>query len=224
MNKKAHILCVQNSKQMQEKEWLECLQLIPEKDHSIINKFRFWERRQSSLIGKLLLKKALETLSIEKTLFDVQYTTYNKPYLDADFSFSISHSGEYVICAFTSNKEPLGVDIEKIEKKINLENFSSVLTKREKKEISNSREPLVTFYNIWTIKEAISKADGRGLNLPLDAIEIYQNYTLFETQKWYYKPVFIENNYKCNIATTCKNFEVKFKQISIKELVRNFHQ
>ncbi|RBW54725.1 hypothetical protein DS884_17405 [Tenacibaculum sp. E3R01] len=219
MNNKAHVLCVHNGDQMKDKIWLECLQLIPNKYHAEINKFRFWERRQSSLIGKLLLKKALNFFSVDKTLLDIKYTTYKKPYLEDDFSFSISHSGEFVVCAFTPNKEPIGVDIEKIERKIDLNNFSSVLTKREKNSITQSREPITTFYNIWTIKEAVSKADGRGLNLPLNTIDTCQNYISLGTKKWYYKPISVEDNYKCNITTTCKDIEVKLKLTTISELL-----
>jgi phosphopantetheine--protein transferase-like protein len=66
---------------------------------------------------------------------------------------------------------PLGVDREKIEER-NESFYKEAFTERERSTISNDKE-LGTIY--WTIKEAVSKALGEGLNISLHDIEITDN-------------------------------------------------
>ncbi|MHA1447485.1 MAG: 4'-phosphopantetheinyl transferase family protein, partial [Candidatus Heimdallarchaeaceae archaeon] len=66
---------------------------------------------------------------------------------------------------------PIGIDIEKIEERS--ESFyKEAFTEKERNQISSNAE-LGTVY--WTIKEAITKAIGEGLNISLHDIEISSN-------------------------------------------------
>lgn len=212
------VISVRNHTLMSQDLWNYYLSLIPEDQHLKITKFYHWKDRQASLIGKLLLKKVTENYFDEGVFSKLKYTKYQKPYLDEEFSFNISHSGEYVVFAYTLSKEPLGIDIEKIDPKIKIEDFHSVLTAVEKNKIHKSQTPICTFYDLWTIKEAVSKADGRGLHIPLTEIKINEDHIITNTDKWFYKNILITENYKCHISTSIKDFKVNLTQMTIDDL------
>ncbi|CAL2078443.1 4'-phosphopantetheinyl transferase family protein [Tenacibaculum sp. 190524A02b] len=213
-----YVQYVHNCKPLTKKLWDKGLQLIPKEFHTSINKFRFWNDRQASLLGKLLLQKAFKNLSINKSLNDIQYTKYNKPYIEDTISFNISHSGEYVVCAYVKEKNALGIDVEKINKEINIDDFSTVLNSSEKSNIVKSTSPFDEFYKIWTIKESVCKADGRGLNFPLQTIKIHSDCIHQETKRWYYKNIDIHNDYKCHLVTSEKDFTLDISMLTNKEL------
>lgn len=79
------------------------------------------------------------------------------------FHFNISHSGDWVICAF-SNYE-IGIDIEKIDevnlsiakKYFNIDEYNVLLN------INNSADKKSFFYTLWTLKESYLKNLGIGI-------------------------------------------------------------
>ncbi len=84
---------------------------------------------------------------------------YGKPYaVGLDVNFSISHSGDYAICA-VSEKE-IGADIEKI-REINPAVSKRFTSESEADYISSHKNGL---FEIWTLKEAYFKCIGTGLN------------------------------------------------------------
>ena len=80
--------------------------------------------------------------------------------------FNLSHSGEMVACIICKNEA--GIDIER-ERKINPAIADKYFTKAEKELIS---ENLYTFTDIWVRKEAVAKADGRGIAAGLGNIDV----------------------------------------------------
>ena len=82
--------------------------------------------------------------------------------------FSLSHSGDYAVCAISERQEEkLGVDIErrrKDEGKI-AEHF---FCENEVRSIHSAED----FYRFWTLKESFTKAQGLGLGLELNSFEV----------------------------------------------------
>ena len=66
----------------------------------------------NSLIGRLMLKSALEENGFAADLNKLQYNEYGKPFFPGVY-FSISHSGYLVTLAYSKVCE-LGIDCEKI--------------------------------------------------------------------------------------------------------------
>ena len=62
-------------------------------------------------------------------------------------------------------------------------------------------EQLESFYHHWTQKEAIVKAHGSGLNIPLNSFEINNNTTIIENKQYFLKEIVLNSQYKCNVAT-----------------------
>nr|WP_176829804.1 4'-phosphopantetheinyl transferase superfamily protein [Tenacibaculum sp. MAR_2009_124] len=119
---------------------------------------------------------------------------------------------------FSLTRNSLGIDIEKIEPNINISDFKEVLTSGESLKIASSEDTLGTFYEIWTIKEAGMKADGRGLSIPLDQIEIDLESLKIGITKWYYRNLVIDKDYKCHLVIDSPDFNVTVQKVKKEDL------
>ena len=178
----------------------EYLNKLPEFIRLQISKYRFWQDAHATLLGKLLLAKALEDhFKDQYTLGDIKYLNHNKPHIHESFDFNISHSGDYVICAL-SHEGKIGIDIEKI-KPINYVEFKRVFRDDELKDIHESEQPYEKFFDYWTKKEAVIKADSRGMTIPLKDIFLEENDATVFNCTWFLRELYIDSNYKCNLAS-----------------------
>lgn len=96
-----------------------------------------------------------------------------KPYLRdyPDVSFSLSHSGDYVLCAVS--EDCVGADIQKKEP-LKADIASRFYSDAERKLIACSEDSLTAFYHIWVLKESYVKYTGKGLSEGLDSFSVYQ--------------------------------------------------
>ncbi|WP_299136672.1 4'-phosphopantetheinyl transferase superfamily protein [uncultured Tenacibaculum sp.] len=188
-------------KKLPENEYRKLSRLLPKKMQERLYKFRRWQDAYTYLYGKLLLKKSMLQFGYDNSLESIKTTEHGKPYFEnTSFSFNISHSEEYVVCAISNDeKVNLGIDIEKV-KPIKLDGFSAVFSPEEKREIDSYNK----FYTCWTRKEAIVKADGRGLTIPLNTINTLSSSTKLDDEKYYLSKVDINKGYIAHIASQTK--------------------
>jgi 4'-phosphopantetheinyl transferase len=104
------------------------------------------------------------------------YTPTGKPFLpdDPDVHFNLSHAADLALVA-VSGDGPVGVDIERIQSSSVVDSTSgTVLSSPEREELRrlSGRSRCERFTWLWTRKEAYIKADGRGLQLQLDLIDV----------------------------------------------------
>ena len=88
--------------------------------------------------------------------------------------WSVSHSGERVGVAFTFGV-PVGLDVEQCRPDVSIEELApEVLTPPELGVFATipSQRRVAAFFTYWTRKEAVAKATGRGLTLPLNTFEV----------------------------------------------------
>ncbi len=99
------------------------------------------------------------------------YGPYGKPCSEGhpEIQFSLSHSGAMIVYAQAS--APVGVDVEEI-RDIDVSVFHRFLSAAEKRLIASAADPLLSFYRVWTMREAFAKQTGRGL--PLFGEEKYE--------------------------------------------------
>jgi 4'-phosphopantetheinyl transferase len=159
-----------------------------------------WQDRTANLLGKMLLIAGIRSLGLKLTLSDLKFDIHNRPYFNKLIDFSISHSGEYVICVLGIGQQ-LGIDIEEI-KTIEFGDFKQVFTQEQFELIYSAPDPYAQFFKLWTIKESVVKADGRGLSLSLHDIIIRQNTAILLHKQWFVKDIKIADNYSTSLAST----------------------
>ena len=186
---------------IQESEFTSFLQLMPATERNKIVKYIRWQDKIACLFGKLLLIDGLKIIGYESSLIArLEYTSYGRPYLPVDIDFNISHSGNYVICAIAKNMN-LGVDIEEI-KQIDLIDFQDTMNPDQWQMIHRDSDPAKAFFRFWTIKESIVKAIGKGLSIPFQDLEIFDNKIRFDGKFWQTQEINIHDNYSASIATS----------------------
>lgn len=94
--------------------------------------------------------------------------------LPAPIAFNVSHSGRHGLIALAPRGR-VGVDVEERAPQRNLDVLiDAVLGPRERAEVmaASGRRKLDVFLDLWTLKEALSKAHGLGLSLDVSSFEI----------------------------------------------------
>lgn len=173
-----------------------------------------WQDRTSNLLGKVMLLSGLKVMGLNFGLHDLKFNTFNKPFFDELFDFSISHSGSYVVCVCGTGLK-LGVDIEEI-RKIDLQDFKQVLSEDEFRRITCSSDSLSEFFKLWTMKESVAKANGIGLSLPLTNITLAGSKAVVADKEWLLREIHIDCNYRAMLAYDQK--EVVFHEQELDSL------
>lgn len=119
--------------------------------------------REQSLGAELLLYEALRRrYPAAEPPVSCAYREGGKPYLPdfPDFRFSLAHSGGVAACA-AGNGE-LGVDIEP-EGRLDYAKLRRYFAPEERDYIEASPEPNFAAGQVWCLREAFAKYDGRGI-------------------------------------------------------------
>lgn len=189
------------------------LSKIPDEFKKKILAYRRWEDRVASLYGKLLLMRGLHDLEIKVSLSDLKYTPFGRPFIENQPDFNISHSGNMVACAFISSGK-VGLDVEEI-KEIELRDFQEQFTQREWEMIGSKEDQYKQFYRFWTIKEAVIKAKGQGLNIPLKQVDASESPIKVGKEQWFIKKIDILNQYQIHLASE-KEIETDPQVVEVK--------
>ena len=166
-----------------------------------ISKYKRWEDAKSTVLGRLLLAYGLKHF-YKKDINNLKmnFSKDKKPFLgNSSIQFNISHSKDLIVCAISSLGD-IGVDVEKINE-LNIDDFKDQFSSLEYRRIHNSKSVLESFYEHWTQKEAIVKAHGSGLNIPLNTFEINNNSAIIANKQYYLKEIALNPQYKCNVAS-----------------------
>ena len=175
------------------------LTLLPTHLQQKVLRFRGWQDQHASLLGKLLLRIALKNAGRSTDLGDLHYTLENKPFFPDGPMFNLSHSGNRVVCLL-GDRNPLGIDIELLSP-LPFDDFQAQFTENEWAVIRNAPSPLTAFYRFWTAKESILKADGRGLGIPLQSLDLSKTMTLtLDGATWSVHELPLFDNYACHYA------------------------
>lgn len=183
-------------------EFQACLQVVSKESRKSILRYSRWEDRYNCLFGRILILIGLKSFGYKlSSLPPLKYTPYLRPYLDFNIDFNVSHSGNAVICAF-SDEGKIGIDIEQV-RELEVESLFSFFHPDERVRLRLAKNPLLLFYELWTRKESIIKADGQGLNIPLYRIRIDPDGKAeVEGKVWQSYPIEIFDDYCIHVATT----------------------
>jgi 4'-phosphopantetheinyl transferase len=121
--------------------------------------------RQTRVLGRLLVRSALETLGVANgDLAGWRLDRFGRPSLSGCAAdCSVSHSGGLVVAA-ASVPGRVGVDVEVLAP-LPLEALDAAFGPGEMDDILSAGDQTRRALEIWTGKEATLKADGRGMSL-----------------------------------------------------------
>lgn len=121
--------------------------------------------RVRALLGAHLGRDPRELVFVENE--------FGKPRLAdrPDVHFSLSHSQDRALLAVSEGLE-IGADLEGVRSVDHLGLARRYFHRNEVAAIERHADPQQAFFRIWTLKEAVVKALGTGLLIPLDAFEI----------------------------------------------------
>lgn len=111
--------------------------------------------------GRLLLSQLYRQLT-GQDMPQIAITERGKPYfVDSPYHFSISHTKRRVTCAISDR--PIGIDIEEIDRDIDLRLADKILSPGERTEYDKAEDKRIALLTFWVLKEAQTKCTGEGL-------------------------------------------------------------
>ena len=159
--------------------------------------------QRRSLMAGVLLRYGLEELGLSYERVEFAVTKEGKPYLKShpEIFYSLSHSGEYVICLIADRN--VGADIESNKRKLFQDGNEEKLLALAQKSFSREEyEGLVhltkkerdeLFLKLWTRKEAYGKTLGQGVWAEMEKnTSIDEKYLSFWLEKEYYVSIYCE--------------------------------
>jgi 4'-phosphopantetheinyl transferase len=177
---------------------------LPPLQRQAIVRLKRWQDRQRSLLGRMLLRRALSLPYGGAGRFSLQtlcQTERGRPLIPGGPEFNLSHSGEMVVLAVCS-RGLVGIDIEAI-RPIDVAQFRHIVPElADAWEETGGRGDLRVFYDYWTRKEAVGKGCGLGLALPFEQLDVSRDVVAAAGSVWHLRSLIIGGgNTSCHIAT-----------------------
>lgn len=149
-------------------------------ERSRADRYRFARHREGYTFGRGVLRLLLSTYTGQATRqIEFRIGPYGKPSLlpgtdTNQLCFNYSDAGGYALYGFIRNVE-IGVDLEDLDRQVGFERIV------ERKFSENEARAILSlpvhkrksaFLACWTRKEGYGKAEGWGINYPLDSVEL----------------------------------------------------
>ena len=151
-----------------------------------MEQYRFEDDRKRFIIGRGKLRQMIaKQTNLAAHDIHLKTNAQGKPALanqalEADWHFNISHSGDYIVIALTQ-AAAIGIDVEFAGRDMDFLPIAKRFFAASEYEYLNRcpREmQRDTFFHLWTCKESVVKAIGRGIAFGLDSFEVNPNPTL----------------------------------------------
>src|SRR5262249_7261587 len=144
-------------------------QYLSADEHLIAKRFHFPVHRSRFIVGRGMLRSILARyLNCAPAGLKFRYSPFGKPYIETEqtIHFNVAHSADRFILAVAS--APVGVDIEMIDSRANLELDSLAKHVFSSEELTQwflipNPQRGEAFLTLWTRKEALLKGIGLGI-------------------------------------------------------------
>jgi 4'-phosphopantetheinyl transferase len=137
------------------------------------DRFRFERHRNAFVAARGTLRELIGNyIDCLPQTVEFAYNSHGKPSVKG-ICFNLSHSAEFALAAFSRDFE-LGVDVEGVDRNVDLQvarRFFSPTEVESLFALPEAERP-EGFLRIWTRKEAVIKAFGKGLALPLAGFDV----------------------------------------------------
>jgi 4'-phosphopantetheinyl transferase len=157
-----------------------CAAMLSPDERERAARFVFERDRRRYVVARGALRTVLAGyLDVAPDELELTYGARGKPSLRAPLRsdwlrFNLAHSGELAMFAITCGRE-LGIDVEwvrPVEEALAIAEYYFCPAERATLTAAVGAARLATFFTYWTRKEAILKATGEGLGLPLDCVDV----------------------------------------------------
>jgi 4'-phosphopantetheinyl transferase len=180
-----------------------------------IESYKYLSSRIPRLLARLIIRKALLEDGKVGLIDKFSRDKNNKPFIAGWQHFSITHSNGLVAVAFHS-RSLIGIDTEFV-RAIKIDEMSIALCNEEIDFLKRSINPIVSFFEIWTKKEAVVKATGDGI-FNIKELNCASEVIQFRDAFWHLTEVFMIPNYISFVA--CSTIEpVKLKRLDMNDLL-----
>lgn len=188
-------------------------------------------RKRSICVGLLLRYSFLKAGNCEEEWMQVEIKQgeYGKPFLTnyPDFQYSLSHSGEWAVCA--TDTKPVGIDIQEMKhwnlnlaKRFYHEKEYGRLLNQEKFSTKNQTK---AFYSMWTAKESAVKRSGRGIGAGISQYITAEDYnSVYDAEKKQTVHIKVYDDFEGYIVCACSDagiFPNELKVIDFSVLCKN---
>ena len=162
-----------------------CLAAVSADRRSRVRSLVHEDDRRRSLCAGLALKACLNTVGLCEAAEPIVRDEHGCPRLrlHPEWHFSLSHSGEWGVCALAES--PVGIDVERqraVQAERLAERYFSPQEATWLKTLTES-ERQQAFFRLWTAKESVLKAQGVGLSGGL-SVPIGYGDTLLAPSPW----------------------------------------
>jgi 4'-phosphopantetheinyl transferase len=197
--------------------WEYHLHSLPLDCRRYILRFHRPEDRQDRLLARLLVRKILTSLGYGPDCLEhIRLDHYWRPFISREIDFNLSHSGNLIICAASTTCR-VGIDIEKITS-VNFSDTLPLLPAAEQRIICSATDPLQKFFELWTARESILKADGRGLAAADNKLQLLFDKRPVNSNPFYPVKLGLPPAYSGHIAANSMGINVHVSEISTHEL------
>ena len=154
--------------------------ILSEDEANKAEKFHFDADRIRYTVMRVTLRIILGNyLKVAPGNLEIAHSHHGKPYLtntikNTDLQFNISHASNLGLIAVAIDRH-IGVDLEMVQKESSIESIARRFFTPGEAELLLSLPALLqpeAFFTCWTRKEAFVKAQGEGLSIPLDQLEV----------------------------------------------------
>lgn len=165
-----------------------------------VNRLKPANKKAQSIGVELLLRRAVNEITGEDKNAEWGTDERGKLYLTEhpEIHVNLSHSGDWAVCAV--HDAPVGIDIQKMndyDERI----ANRFFTADEAEYIKKSADKKSAFYTVWTRKESLLKATGKGLTVALSSVSVLADTVIYEGVSYTFKEYSIGGeDYKCFVC------------------------
>ena len=143
-------------------------------------RFRYARDRRRFIVARARLRELLAArLDVTPEAVELANGKNGKPelaqqYADRRWRFNVSHCDDVAVYAFSRDGD-VGIDIEAIRPIPEADNIAERFFSRREYAVYSALAPRdrpLGFLQCWTRKEALAKALGEGLSMPLDELDV----------------------------------------------------
>jgi len=205
--------------------------LLNEEERARMERMRLGIARHEYVVGRGMLR----VLAGAATACGPREVTigageFGKPRVEG-VEFSVAHSHGRVVLA-ACREAAVGVDVEWVEREIEaLEIARSTFAPGEVKRIEQAAEGAErarAFFAVWTRKEALVKAHGQGLTIPLDSFETPESdaeqavelVVKGETRQFYVRGIDVGEGFAGSLAAAVEGLKLRMVELNGEALVK----